>query len=170
MQSLFVQVLQQGCQILRTCSPYDAVIRPRDFVITRLGYLYEFEYQGALILAGPQGSSMNAPYVPDGQIASSGTPTPQQGSTIPLSMGFVVSKAVPSLKKDSGHAMKEEWPSVLSVSLIDHYGGYSDASNEKLVKASKHGGRGAVLEAKDYEPDSHMILQSLAADLHALCF
>ncbi|KAL9271921.1 Mediator of RNA polymerase II transcription subunit 13-like protein, partial [Drosera capensis] len=291
MQSLFVQVLQQGCQILQTCSPSDAVIRPRDFVITRLGCLYELEYQewqkALYSIGGSEGKNWPVQLrrsVPDGMSASSNGPALQQhdmdrslpsspsplysphskysgfnrgglgqsnrkqlmsgppvsdgsrgvlqwvqsisfvtvsldnslqlvsqadatqgpqgsgmngtlsylegysplptcltaespplahllhsrGTAIPLSTGFVVSKAVPSLKKDSGHTMKEEWPSVLSVGLIDHYGGYGNASNEKLVKASKHGGRGAVLEAKDYEPDSHTILESLAAELHAL--
>ncbi|KAF3953058.1 hypothetical protein CMV_021455 [Castanea mollissima] len=46
-----------------------------------------------------------------------------KGSAIPLSTGFVVSKAVPSMRKDYRSNLKEEWPSVLSVSLIDYYGG-----------------------------------------------
>ncbi|GAB2276919.1 hypothetical protein Dimus_011628 [Dionaea muscipula] len=313
MQSLFVQVLQQGCQILQACSSSDVIIRPRDFVITRLGCFYELEYQEwqkALYSIGgsevkkwsvqlrravPDGMStcsngqqdierslpsspnplysprtkssgyikgglgqsnrklLMGPAVADGSrgflqwvqsisfvtvsldhslqlvsqsdatlgtggggslsylegyspvrtLASASSsyiliPSPSmrflspspplqlptcltaespplahllhsRGSAIPLSTGFVISKAVPSLKKDAGpNNMTEEWPSVLSVSLIDYYGG------EKLVKVSKQqqgggGGRGgSVLEAKDYELDSHTILESLAAELHAL--
>lgn len=64
-----------------------------------------------------------------------------KGSAIPLSTGFVVSKSVP---KDS---KSKEWPSVLSVSLVDYYGGKA---------------RG------DFEIEAHLVLESVAAELHAL--
>lgn len=46
LECLFVQVLQQGCQILQACSSDTGVARPRDFVIARIGSFYELEYQG----------------------------------------------------------------------------------------------------------------------------
>jgi len=49
LQCLFVQVLQQGCQILQACSsPDNGSFKPRDFVITRIGNFFELEYQGKL--------------------------------------------------------------------------------------------------------------------------
>lgn len=44
LQSLFVQILQQGCQILQACSPEAS--KPRDFVIARIGCFFELECQG----------------------------------------------------------------------------------------------------------------------------
>lgn len=49
LQCLFVQVLQQGCQILQTCSPDSGAAKPRDFVIARIGSFYELEYLGIYI-------------------------------------------------------------------------------------------------------------------------
>lgn len=46
LECLFVQVLQQGCQILQACSSDTGVSKPRDFVIARIGTFYELEYQG----------------------------------------------------------------------------------------------------------------------------
>ena len=47
LQCLFVQVLQQGCQILQACSsPDNGSSKPRDFVITRIGNFFELEYLG----------------------------------------------------------------------------------------------------------------------------
>lgn len=92
-----------------------------------------------------------------------------KGSAIPLSTGFVVSKAVPSMRKDSGSSTKEEWPSVLSVSLVDYYGGNNNITQEKIVKGvAKTGGRGLSLDARDFEIETHLILESVAAELHAL--
>lgn len=52
LQCLFVQVLQQGCQILQTCcSPDSGSAKPRDFVITRIGSFYELEYLGICFLS-----------------------------------------------------------------------------------------------------------------------
>ncbi|CAK9163688.1 unnamed protein product, partial [Ilex paraguariensis] len=91
-----------------------------------------------------------------------------KGSAIPLSTGFVVSKAVPSMRKESRSYSKEEWPSVLSVNLIDYYGGNS-ITQEKMVKGvAKPGGRDLSLEAKDFEIETHLILECVAAELHAL--
>ncbi|XP_057486737.1 mediator of RNA polymerase II transcription subunit 13 isoform X1 [Actinidia eriantha] len=327
LQSLFVQMLQQGCQILQACSSTDTgVVKPRDFVISRIGCFYELEcqeWQKALYSVG--GSEVKKwPFqlrrsAPDGMLASSngnslqeqemsiiqeralpsspnplysshskasgfikgglgqtsarkqiisgppvvdhtrgflqwvqsisfvsisvdhsthlvfqadsassggtqgsstanpsgylegftpvkslGTtpasyilipspsmrflpPTPLQlptcltaespplahllhskGSAIPLSTGFAVSKAVPSMRKDSRSNSKEEWPSVISVSLVDHYGG-SNITQEKITRGGvKQGGRGLSSEARDFEIETHLILESLAAELHAL--
>jgi mediator of RNA polymerase II transcription subunit 13 len=82
-----------------------------------------------------------------------------KGSAIPLSTGFVVSRAVPSMRKENRSNLKDEWPSVLSVGLIDYYGG----NQEKVSR--KQGGR---LDAKDFEVETHVVLESLAAELHAL--
>lgn len=47
LQCLFVQVLQQGCQILQACSSHDiGSAKPRDFVITRIGNFFELECLG----------------------------------------------------------------------------------------------------------------------------
>ncbi|KAL6994249.1 hypothetical protein U1Q18_012356 [Sarracenia purpurea var. burkii] len=327
LQSLFVQMLQQGCQILQACSSPDAgVVKPRDFVITRIGCFYELECQewqkslysvgGSEVKKWPLQLRRSAP---DGMLASSngtslqeqemnliqertlpsspsplysshskasglikgglgqpsarkqlmggpslmdhtrgllqwvqsisfisvsvdhslnlifqadsaspgstqgssttnlssyiegftpvkslGTasasyvlipspsmrflpPTPLQlptcltaespplahllhskGSAVPLSTGFVVSKAVPSMRKDSRSNLKEEWPSVISVSLVDYYGG-NHINHEKITRGiSKQGGRCLSSEARDFEMESHLILESVAAELHAL--
>lgn len=51
MQNLFVQVLQQGCQLLQACTaPDNGAARARDFVITRIGCFYELECQGILTI------------------------------------------------------------------------------------------------------------------------
>ncbi|KAL1554235.1 mediator of RNA polymerase II transcription subunit 13-like isoform X3 [Salvia divinorum] len=47
LQSLFVQILQQGCQILQACSPDVGVAKPRDLVITRIGCFFELECLGS---------------------------------------------------------------------------------------------------------------------------
>ncbi|XP_042003064.1 mediator of RNA polymerase II transcription subunit 13-like isoform X1 [Salvia splendens] len=91
-----------------------------------------------------------------------------KGSAIPLSTGFVVSKAVPSMRRDARSLSKEEWPSVLSVSLIDYCGG-NVVSQEKSGKgANKPVGRGVSSESKDIEVETHIILDTIAAELHAL--
>lgn len=92
-----------------------------------------------------------------------------KGSAIPLSTGFVVSRAVPSMRKDSRSNSREEWPSVLSVGLVDYYGGSFNISHEKMVKStSKSVGRGLGVEARDFEIETHLILERVAAELHAL--
>ncbi|XP_021714941.1 mediator of RNA polymerase II transcription subunit 13-like [Chenopodium quinoa] len=90
-----------------------------------------------------------------------------KGYAIPLSTGFVVSKAVPTLKKDI-NKLKEEWPSVLSVSLVDFYGGCG-VPTEKLGRSlPKQAGRGIVSDAREYELEIHSILESVMAELHGL--
>ena len=89
-----------------------------------------------------------------------------KGSAIPLSTGFVVSKAVPSMRKDYRSNLKEEWPSVLSVSLIDYYGG-TNILQDKIFRGV-HKGRNLSSEAKDFEIETHLVLESVAAELHAL--
>ncbi|QCE13020.1 mediator of RNA polymerase II transcription subunit 13 [Vigna unguiculata] len=91
-----------------------------------------------------------------------------KGSALPLSAGFVVSKAVPSMRKDYRSNLKEEWPSILSVSLIDYYGG-TNIPQEKVVRGiNKQVGRSLSWEAKDFEIETHLVLESIAAELHAL--
>ncbi|KAI3880587.1 hypothetical protein MKW92_020076 [Papaver armeniacum] len=91
-----------------------------------------------------------------------------KGSAIALSTGFVVSKAVPSIRSDLQSTMKEEWPSILSVSLIDYYGG-TNMIQEKMAKGgiTKHS-RNLSSDYRDHEIETHLILESLAAELHAL--
>lgn len=50
LQCLFAQVLQQGCLILQACCT-DNIVKPRDFVITRIGSYFELEYIGIFISA-----------------------------------------------------------------------------------------------------------------------
>ncbi|KAL9455446.1 hypothetical protein AB3S75_010799 [Citrus x aurantiifolia] len=91
-----------------------------------------------------------------------------KGSAIPLSTGFVVSKSVPSMRKDHKNKLKDEWPSVLSVNLIDYYGG-NNISQDKVNRVIiKQGGRTSSSEPKDFEVETHLILESIAAELHAL--
>ncbi|XP_015073469.1 mediator of RNA polymerase II transcription subunit 13 isoform X1 [Solanum pennellii] len=91
-----------------------------------------------------------------------------KGCAIPLSTGFVVSKAVPTMRRDVRSISKEEWPSVLSVSLVDYYGG-SNVIHEKFLKGvGKVGGRGTGSETRDVEIATHLILENIAAELHAL--
>ncbi|KAM7523061.1 hypothetical protein LguiA_012963 [Lonicera macranthoides] len=104
-----------------------------------------------------------------------------KGSAIPLSTGFVVSKSVPSMRKDSSrinNSKVEEWPSVLSVNLVDYYGGHNNnnltATQEKMVVKGKPGGGRSMVAAeggggsRDIEVEMHLILESVAAELHAL--
>ncbi|XP_060186714.1 mediator of RNA polymerase II transcription subunit 13 isoform X2 [Lycium barbarum] len=300
LQSLFVQILQQGCQILQACPPEAAIAKPRDFVIARIGCFLELEcqeWQKALYsvggsevkkwslqlrrsvpdgmttassngtslqqqeigglgqpstrkqLIGGQGIADNSRgllqwvqsisfvslsidhslqlmfqadsmshgtsqssgimsqpgylegYTPVKSLGSTSTsyiliPSPSmrflppvslqlptcltaespplahllhsKGCAIPLSTGFVVSKAVPTMRRDARSISKEEWPSVLSVSLVDYYGG-SNIIQEKFLKGvSKVGGRGTGSETRDVEIATHLILENIAAELHAL--
>lgn len=71
------------------------------------------------------------------------------------------------MRKDSQSNMKEEWPSVLSVSLIDYYG--NNITQEKNVRGIiKQGGRNSTVESRDFEIETHLILESIIAELHAL--
>ncbi|OVA06369.1 Mediator complex [Macleaya cordata] len=90
-----------------------------------------------------------------------------KGSSIPLSTGFVVSKAVPSIRTDSRSTMKEEWPSILSVNLVDYYGG-TNMIQEKMVRGSTKQNRNLSSDSRDHEIETHLILETLAAELHAL--
>ncbi|XP_043688928.1 mediator of RNA polymerase II transcription subunit 13 isoform X1 [Telopea speciosissima] len=90
-----------------------------------------------------------------------------KGSAIPLCTGFVVSKAVASIRKDSRSSSKDEWPSVLSVSLVDYYGS-NNIIREKIARGSIKHGRSLSSEGRDFEIESHLILESVAAELQAL--
>ncbi|XP_076894354.1 mediator of RNA polymerase II transcription subunit 13-like [Bidens hawaiensis] len=88
-----------------------------------------------------------------------------KGSAIPISTGFVVSKAVPSMRKDSRTNCKEEWPSVLSVGLFDYYG--SNNNNSNTNNNSNHNNeKGKSIGKSGME--NHLILERVAAELHAL--
>lgn len=91
-----------------------------------------------------------------------------KGSAIPLSTGFVLSKAVPSVRRDPPFGTKEEWPSILSVSLVDYYGGSNNTIIEKMGRWNSKQGRSLSSESRDYELEMHLILESVAAELHAL--
>lgn len=316
LQFLFVQILQQGCQILQACSPETATARPRDFVITRIGCFFELEcqeWQKALYSIGgsevKKWSLQLRRSVPDGIPASSnggsemgmiqdrnmgvhgkgsgfmkgqvagrkqilgggggggggghmgmdgskgllqwvqsitfvsisvdhslqlvyqadsspGTtqgsgimgqstytegftpvkslgstsasyifipsptmrflpPNPLQlptcltsespplahllhskGSAIPITTGFVVSKSVPSMRKDSKTNSKEEWPSILSVALFDYYGGNNNNNNNNSNNNNNNNEKTSKNMGKSM--DNHVILDRVAAELHAL--
>ena len=70
------------------------------------------------------------------------------------------------MRKDYRSNLKEEWPSVLSVSLIDYYGG-TNILQDKIFRGV-HKGRNLSSEAKDFEIETHLVLESVAAELHAL--
>ncbi|KAL8139747.1 hypothetical protein V2J09_005768, partial [Rumex salicifolius] len=306
-QSLFVQVLQQGCQILQAATtPDNGAVRPRDFVITRIGSFFELEYQewqkalysiggsemkkwpvqlrrvapdglstggnvqqqemerslpnspsplysshtkssgytrgqpSVRLLGGPQvdssrgllqwvqsisfvsvsvdhslhfvlpeetpsggaqGSSSIGSrtylegYTPVKSLGSTPasyifvpsptmrflTPSPFQlptcltsespplahllhsrGTAIPISTGFAVSKSVPSLQKNGPRNCKQEWPSILSVGLVDYYG--------KGVSKPNNGPRGGGPSSEPVEVggETSLVLESVAAELHAL--
>ncbi|VFQ93381.1 unnamed protein product [Cuscuta campestris] len=332
LQSLFVQILQQGCQILQACAPDEAIANPRDFVIARIGYFFELEcqeWQKALYAVG--GSEVKKwpfqlrRHVPDGVAPNSNGTTLQQqemnliqertlpssssplygshpkssafmkvglgqpntrqqligghavvdnsigllqwvqsisfvsvsidhslqlvvqadsasqgasqsstnissgppsylegytpvkslsstpasylfipapnmrslaptnfqlptcltaespplahllhskGSALPLSTGFVVSKAVPSMRRDSASISREEWPSVLTVGLVDYYGG-ARGPQEKVTTVKGSGGcpkaGGQSSESRESETETHrLVLESVAAELQAL--
>ncbi|ONK75293.1 uncharacterized protein A4U43_C03F15350 [Asparagus officinalis] len=102
-----------------------------------------------------------------------------KGSAIPLSTGYIVSKAVPTMRKDPAEPVKDDWPSVLSVTLIDHYGGNNSSSSsnssiqDKVGRGGSKQGRGVsigpeAISNRDYELETHLVLQSVAAELQAL--
>ncbi|VAH96381.1 unnamed protein product [Triticum turgidum subsp. durum] len=85
-----------------------------------------------------------------------------KGTATPLAMGYVVSKAVPPVRKqltkeDSRH-------SVLSVSIVDYYGG---TVQDKMSRGSKQAVRHET-SGRDYEMDMHNVLEAVAAELHSL--
>ncbi|URE18793.1 Mediator complex subunit 13 C-terminal [Musa troglodytarum] len=98
-----------------------------------------------------------------------------KGSAIPLATGYIVSKTVPPMRQDLGEPTREDWPSVLSVSLIDHYGGNNSNIQERMIRGV--GSSNAVKQVrnvnpelvnKDYELETHIVLESIAAELHSL--
>ncbi|KAM0934563.1 putative mediator complex subunit Med13, mediator complex, subunit Med13, MID domain of medPIWI [Dioscorea sansibarensis] len=100
-----------------------------------------------------------------------------KGPAIPLSTGFVVSKAVPAARRDPTESVKEDWPAILSISLVDHYGG-SNSNNlvqEKMSRGTNNSNNikqnrsfGTDVISKDSESDAHSVLESVAAELHSL--
>lgn len=102
-----------------------------------------------------------------------------KGSAIPLSTGYIVSKAVPSARKGRTGNTNQEWPSIISVTLIDHYGGNTDNFQEKLAcgggnnsSGVKQGNssRSSCLEAnmRDCEFEKHLVLEYISTELHSL--
>jgi mediator of RNA polymerase II transcription subunit 13 len=88
-------------------------------------------------------------------------------------MGYVVSKAVPPVRKNSAQLTKEDRHSVLSVSIVDYYGGSTATVQEKMSRGSSTMSKQArnmahETSARDYEMDMHNVLESVAAELHAL--
>ncbi|XP_008807938.3 mediator of RNA polymerase II transcription subunit 13 isoform X1 [Phoenix dactylifera] len=98
-----------------------------------------------------------------------------KGSAVPLATGYVVSKAVPTMRKDPTELTKEDWPSILAVSLVDHYGRNNNSIQEKMVRGAGNitvgkQGRSLNPEAinRDCEMETHLVLESVAAELHSL--
>ncbi|CAA0807588.1 Mediator of RNA polymerase II transcription subunit 13 [Striga hermonthica] len=91
-----------------------------------------------------------------------------RGSASPLSTGFAVSRAVPSARR--AHTTRDEWPSVLSVSLVDYYGGSShDKPPPPPPSAGKGGGKAAAAAGgKELEAETRSVMESVVAELHAL--
>lgn len=85
-----------------------------------------------------------------------------KGMAIPLSTGYVVSKPVHPVRKDLSETVREDWPSVLCVTLVDHYGG---------VRRGKQGRGflGADVASRDNDhAEAHSVLETVAAELHSL--
>ncbi|KAJ0968254.1 hypothetical protein J5N97_025171 [Dioscorea zingiberensis] len=99
-----------------------------------------------------------------------------KGLAIPLSTGFVVSKAVPSARRGPTESIREDRPSVLSISLVDHYGGSNNNNSiqEKMARGTSNSNSkqsrsfGSDVISRDYEADAHLVLESVAAELHSL--
>ncbi|AQL02787.1 polymerase II transcription-mediator3 [Zea mays] len=96
-----------------------------------------------------------------------------KGTAIPLAMGYVVSKAVPPVRRDSAQLTKDEQPSVLSVSIIDHYGGSSGTVQEKMSRGGGGGSKQArnlsqETTGRECEMEMHSVLEAVAAELHSL--
>ncbi|KAL6647791.1 hypothetical protein ACP70R_015228 [Stipagrostis hirtigluma subsp. patula] len=98
-----------------------------------------------------------------------------KGTAIPLAMGYVVTKAVPPVRRDSTQVTTEVRPSVLAVSIIDHYGGSIATGQEKMSRGA--GGSSMSkqarnftqdMAARDYELEMHNVLEAVAAELHSL--
>lgn len=64
------------------------------------------------------------------------------------------------MRKDYRTNSGDEWPSILSVSLIDYYGS-GNINQEKTFK-------GISKQVRDFETDGRAVLESVAAELHAL--
>lgn len=96
-----------------------------------------------------------------------------KGTAIPLAMGYVVSKAVPPVRRDSAQLTKDEQPSVLSVSIIDHYGGSIGTVQEKMSRGGGGGSKQArnlsqETTGRECEMEMHSVLEAVAAELHSL--
>ncbi|ERN20081.1 mediator of RNA polymerase II transcription subunit 13 [Amborella trichopoda] len=95
-----------------------------------------------------------------------------KGLAIPLTTGFVLSRAVPTIRKDFMRNVKDEWPSILSVSLVDYYGGGASSNiNAQEVSSSGKGGgvkQCRIPSSENSGLDAHQILEGVAAELHAL--
>ncbi|KAL0905396.1 hypothetical protein M5K25_023813 [Dendrobium thyrsiflorum] len=95
-----------------------------------------------------------------------------KGSAIPQSTGFVVSKSIPNPRKDFVEPIKEDCPSILSVSLVDHYGGQEKMAvirGSGSAMAAKQGrSLGPEPVSRDYEMEANLVLESVAAELHSL--
>ncbi|KAL6846903.1 hypothetical protein ACP4OV_022756 [Aristida adscensionis] len=98
-----------------------------------------------------------------------------KGTAIPLAMGYVVTKAIPPVRRDSTQINTEIRPSVLAVSIIDHYGGSIATGQEKMSRGA--GGSNLSkqmrnftpdMAARDHELEMHNVLEAVAAELHAL--
>ncbi|CAN6179281.1 unnamed protein product [Urochloa humidicola] len=98
-----------------------------------------------------------------------------KGTAISLAMGYVVSKAVPPVRRDSAQLTREDRSSVLSVSIIDHYGGSIGTVQQKMSRGA--GGSNMSKQARNFtqetstrdcETEMHNVLETVAAELHSL--
>ncbi|KAB2607544.1 mediator of RNA polymerase II transcription subunit 13 [Pyrus ussuriensis x Pyrus communis] len=173
LECLFVQVLQRGCQILQACSSDTSVAKPRDFVIARIGSFYELEYQGAQGVVGVGSSAYLEGFTPVKSLGSKPAsyiliPSPSMRFLPPTPLQLPTCLTAESPPSPSPSQSKEEWPSSLLVSLIDHYGGNSFSQDKLMRGNTKQAGRSPSSEARELEFEIHVILESLAAELHAL--
>ncbi|KAG0487445.1 hypothetical protein HPP92_009540 [Vanilla planifolia] len=86
-----------------------------------------------------------------------------KGSAIPQSTAFVVAKSAP--------AGREDWPCVLAVGLVDHYGG--GFPEKAIARGGGSAGKparppGPESGPRDHDAEAHSVLESIAAELHAL--
>lgn len=101
-----------------------------------------------------------------------------KGSAIPLLTGYVISKAAPTMRRDAAEPKKYDWPSILVVTLVDHYGGNSNSSGiqEKMGRGGSNSSLGKqcrsvgpeAISNRDYETETRLVLESVAAELHSL--
>jgi mediator of RNA polymerase II transcription subunit 13 len=85
-----------------------------------------------------------------------------KGMAIPVSTGYVVSKPVHPVRKDLSETVREDWSSVLCVTLVDHYG------CGRRGKQARGFLGGDVASRDNDHAEAHTVLETVAAELHSL--